>query len=315
MSRCLVFAVCLLAMGAVSGAAVGQRAGCAVVYRDLSAGVLWSVSPDGGSRQRLAWQPGHSSSPGPSFSGIAWSPDGRRAAVTYENNSKGQPSSLEIVDRTGKVLRRIRLPYDSWWPSWSPDGTRIAFSTGLIDYGKGDVWIVNAVGGGLKDVTRGRGVSRLAAWAPDGRALLISRATSPTSAHSLWIIGVADGRAAKVPIALRDLDAEVADWSPDGRTIVFAQDDTLSSVSVSGIFSVDVNGTRLHRLTTEFGDWAPEWSPNGAYIAFERSGGDPPTDVWVMNPDGSKQRQLTKSDTSSHWNLGKSLEGWRCPPS
>jgi Ca2+-binding RTX toxin-like protein len=74
-------------------------------------------------------------------------------------------------------------------------------------------------------------------------------------------------------------------WSPDGRLIAFA--------GSSGIVTAESQGRGLDNLTTG-PDFAPAWSPDGKRIAFRR-GATPDAGLWVMNADGSGQRQLVAS--------------------
>ena len=75
-----------------------------------------------------------------------------------------------------------------------------------------------------------------------------------------------------------------ASMSPDGQTIY------LSSRLKAGfeIFSININGHGLKRLTRNIGSlYAPELSPNGKWIVFTNDGNG----LWVMKPDGSKDRK------------------------
>jgi Tol biopolymer transport system component len=271
---------------------------CVVTYSDEQ-GRFWVVRPDGGGRRQLPWP----TSTGPLVAGIDWSPDGSRIAAIFTDPSDS--SRLEIRDRSAKLLRRVVLPDGSWSPRWSPDGRRIAFSTGDLQDG-GDIYVIDASGQGLRNLTRGHGVNRLGAWSPDGRRLLISRAPTANGSHALWFLNSDGSGTRRLRLKLADADPEVADLSRDGKTIAFAQ-----GTGASGIFTVSVDGSSLRRRSRS-GDWNPRWSADGKHIAFDR-GDDPPTDVWVMNADGSRPRQLTNSGTSL-WDIGKSQEGWRCTP-
>lgn len=85
-------------------------------------------------------------------------------------------------------------------------------------------------------------------------------------------------------------------WSPDGRSVAFAN---LRSGS-RGISVVDVadalRDEGIIRIVTQTGDDIPEeqptWSPDGDRIAFS-SQRDGTTDVWVVSVDGSHLRNLT----------------------
>ncbi|MFO7696644.1 MAG: hypothetical protein R6X16_05755, partial [Anaerolineae bacterium] len=124
-----------------------------------------------------------------------YSPDGRyRAFVasTGENQTAifvELPAEERTADRTNFQL--TNLNGKSWDPAWSPDGGRIVFvsnDTGNTD----DIWIVNADGSGLKNLTPGISAwDKRPSWSPDGtRIVFWSNRDGPMQ---LYIMG-ADGR-------------------------------------------------------------------------------------------------------------------------
>ena len=84
--------------------------------------------------------------------------------------------------------------------------------------------------------------------------------------------------------------------SPSGKLIAFyGKYDDFRTWS---IHTVDVDGSNVRRLTDVKHVWdsAPAWSPDGKTIIFAREyedeNGDWQEEVWLMNPDGTEQRQL-----------------------
>ena len=103
------------------------------------------------------------------------------------------------------------------------------------------------------------------------------------------------------------LDVQAPAWSPDGRTIVF-----VSWRDGNGeVYAMDANGSGPRNLTQNPAkDVRPAWSPDGRSIAFVSSRDrhqrmqpglrTPPeqSDIYVMNADGSRKRNLTRDRAS-----------------
>jgi Tol biopolymer transport system component len=91
---------------------------------------IWTVNPDGTNPRPLVRECG-----GARCGGLAWSPDGSRLALysagapgctgTRARPCLGATDGIYIVDADGSGLQRINA--DGRQPSWSPDGSRIAF--------------------------------------------------------------------------------------------------------------------------------------------------------------------------------------------
>jgi TolB protein len=69
---------------------------------------------------------------------------------------------------TGKRNLTRRARFDNWSPTWSPDGSRIAFSSARP--GVLSVWTMDAAGRHLRRMTRGPG--KYPDWSPDGRRIV-----------------------------------------------------------------------------------------------------------------------------------------------
>jgi len=92
-----------------------------------------------------------------------------------------------------------------------------------------------------------------------------------------------------------------ADWSPDGKRILFTR---FYLAGGSDVFVIDVDGSPVRRLTRAPGeDTAAAWSPDGSKIVFtsERTGRP---QVFVMDADGSNQRNISRTrsgDFATDW--------------
>ncbi len=109
-------------------------------------------------------------------------------------------------------------------------------------------------------------------------------------------------RAGKRSIMITDREGNdgYAAWSPDGKRIAcYAYHDGRKTWS---IHTMNTDGSNRKRLTHSKNKWdsAPAWSPDGKKIAFGRAyrdmEGDWQHEVWIMNADGSDQKQLKPLD-------------------
>jgi TolB protein len=210
--------------------------------------------PDGG------WQPD-------------WSPDGRRIAFVGDVSS-----SIWIVGADGRGLRRLtRSPRPDYEPAWSPDGRMIAFRRGFL---RRAVHVVAPNGRGLRRLRAGANP----AWSPTGRRIAFIGPDDGT-----WVMRSDGSRPRRVKRGAANGDSDV-DWAPDGRRLVIA-----GSTSTQGLtlFVKDLRTGRVRHLRESGNAWAPEWSPNGRWIAFTRVTSDTSEDVFVVRPDGHELRRLT----------------------
>lgn len=215
------------------------------------------------------------------FSDARWSPNGRKIAFTYTVGSRytGYSSDVYTVNADGTGLRRLVAgPHvDRASPSWSPDGTRLAYSQVPAE-----IHIINADGSGDRVLTSGLDP----AWSPDGTSIAFARAVSGNDTD-LYRVGLDGSRLTQLTSG-PEWD-RAPDWSPNGNRIAFER----GRESLDRIYVIGADGAGLRRLTSRYCN-DPAWSPDGTKIAFDHNG-----DIWVMSAQGRSPRDVTRTRSST----------------
>ncbi len=177
-------------------------------------------------------------------------------------------------------------------PVWSPDGRRIAFFSDRdgdrwLENESMEIYVVNADGTGLIQLTDNASIDKDVAWSPDGRRLAFM--SDRDGNREIYVMS-ADG--SDVVRLTNDAASDFQPaWSPDGRLLAFASDRD----GDEEIYVMSADGTNMTQLThNTHRDGAPVWSPNGAGLAFH-STRDGDGEVYVMNADGTGVVQLTSN--------------------
>ena len=229
------------------------------------------------------------------------SPDGRRFAFVRNYPSKRE-SVLLIANVDGsneQILGTRKDPSAFRWgarvgPAWSPDGKVIACPVRNGGESNSDsyqtVVIVGVEGGAEKPVTtqKWRWVEQVT-WLSDGSGLILTAGDqSPNSSGQIWHLSYPGGEVRKVTNDLNDYTG--VSITADSSTLVTVQSVTL------GDFWVAPNGeaSKARQITSNKstdGSAVLSWTPDGRIVYTSRVSGH--SDIWIMNADGSGQKQLT----------------------
>jgi hypothetical protein len=145
------------------------------------------------------------------------SPDGQRIALTLFD-PRNDTVDLWIRDLGRKVATRFTAdPADETFPVWSPDGSRIVYSS--TRGGKaGDLYVKPSGGGPEEELLASDEKKIPTSWSPDGRHILYYT-VSPKTRADVWVLSVADRKA--TPLLQTEFDESEAEFSPDGRWIAY----------------------------------------------------------------------------------------------
>jgi Tol biopolymer transport system component len=243
------------------------------------------------------------------YSVEGWSPDGTLIAVSTLNPDQSgcmapPPgvcfADLSVVNADGQG-EPLGLG-EGRSASWSPDGQRLLFYRavrGLITSSSGltypvvtakEVCLADAITGetmvlvsnGLNARVEGGtvfadgGWTDRPSWSPDGSRVLYGFEASNTD--ELYVVN-ADGSGP--PTKLADGDIRSAEWSPDGRQIVY-------SWSLE-IYIVAADGSQPPRKLGA--GHSPHWSPDGSRIVVQ-VGWTPDAEIWVIDAETGERSSV-----------------------
>lgn len=267
---------------------------------------LFVVNPDGSNLQQLTRDIYIDQS--------AWSPDGKYIAAQARYNNVGSILRVE-VGADNRAVEIINLTNqetaENAFPTWSPDGTRIAF---MSKRGGGDwqIHVMNADGSDKRMVTDGKGLAKLPVWSPDGASIAYVLSDGASSASEINVVP-ASGGAARAITSNGSVKSNPL-WAHDGKSIIFVQgsgdrDNTIAVVPVEGgeprditepgavkglqlsptepvlvyyRILVESRGTDVYTLplaggpptvvtTDNTDDYLPAWSPDGKRLTWASS--------------------------------------------
>jgi Tol biopolymer transport system component len=276
------------------------------------------VDSDGGN-ERIVRTPGYD------VESFSWSPDGRRLVFAAFPPADHRPV-LYVANADGSGLRKLmQTPDHSPFPVWSPRGDMIAFDN--HDDGYHAIWVINADGSGALRLTPGFRFSN-PTWSPDGTRIAYEHLDEPggyvmnaDGSEKKRLTELTVGEWTRAGLTYRadggigflkpDGTGRVAvevgpEWkdyhfSPDGRTVALS-----GPIKPGGDFELGlarISGGGVLRLTdNDREDLGASWSPDGKSLVFAAlavaasdEDAEPPGDIYVINADGSGERNLTNS--------------------
>ena len=246
--------------------------------------------------------------------GGSWSPDGSQFVFV---TSRSGDDEIYVSDGDGRnPVRLTNNPANDRDPAWSPNGTQIAFSSGLGTGGDGcntwevvtpsRIYVMEADGSNRRAITDGSidkssgdvdyEISQAGpTWSPDGSRVAVASTLDGCGPHQrLFTIYAADPTGSGSPVEIWSGGGGWwLRWSPDGARLSIRSTGNYGIDSTTVIAAADGSGTPLE-LVRGVGSGPEGWSTYGNRFAFANSGGAGPGDtVFVTAPDGTNSVDIT----------------------
>ena len=224
-------------------------------------------------------------------------------------------SGIFVANANGTGRTQLTTgPHGDGAPTWSPDGTRIAYIAPQEDMSKA---LVIIDGDGRDPVTVADKLAMIGnfTWSPDSRHIAFGGRVVGSNAAHVYVAGIDDP--GPVRLGKPDVFGVEPSWSPDGRTIAFkriyplggqeAADGAVESQrgGPDALWLISPDGSNFHLLTTTTGSnyalWNTAWSPDGTRLAFLANGVGGRFDAYVIDADGRGEVDISNSPQDEYW--------------
>lgn len=259
------------------------------------------------------------------------SPDGKNIAYVVnvpvmQGEKSEYNSQIWVAATDGSFdLQYTRGEKSSSAPQFSPDGKQIAFLSSRVG-DKNQIFVMRLMGGEPEQITDAKTGVVSFKWSPDGSRLAYLMKDPDSKEEEkmkkektdvilvdknykynhLYTVTLAPGRAGKrvgKQLTSGTYHVNGFDWSPDGSTVAFsfAPNPKINEATLeSDISTVPSDSGKVSILVKRSGvDVNPLYSPDGKWIAFQSSGGQPErvglSDVYKVAASGGELTELPKT--------------------
>ncbi len=269
---------------------------------------VWIIRADGGEAWAVTAHKG-------GVSGFRFSPDGKQLLLSATDQpAKDEDDRKKVKDDTIVIDHDIKMTHLWLWniekkdekrltdgnftvsdPQWSPDGTRITYTTRPTpkadDGSFSEVWILSVAGGQKKKLEERSGSSDTARWSPDGKWIAYTGSPDNGGGVSntyLYLIPSMGGTPKQLTTKF-DLSVGTPVWSRDGGTIYFSTN-VREAIEV---YSAEVATGSVKQLSRRGGSTGITEISRDGKIVGTSSSAKQPTELYTANADFTGYKALT----------------------
>jgi Tol biopolymer transport system component/DNA-binding winged helix-turn-helix (wHTH) protein len=232
---------------------------------------------------------------GASAADLAFSADGQRVAYVSVPERALWSSKIDGSDRIQLSDPGVM---EAALPRWSPDGTQIVFMARTLNT-DWRVYLVAAIGQGLRELIPGATAGFDPGWSPDGKSIVLSVGDLGGVSNKISILDRETGKVSPVPGGENLFSPR---WSPDGRYIAGI---TTDSQALMLFDRTNQQWTALVRMSIGY----PSWSHDGQYLYFDSTFTEDPAFFRVRISDHRLERLASLKDIHRLWGANAEWSG------
>lgn len=227
------------------------------------------------------------------FTPAARPSDGPPGKIIYTCNVFKADGTDQIcmINADGSGFRRLTQDGSRkhYYASPAPDGKSIVYAA-FRQANVYEIYEMDLEDGSTKQLTDRLGVLNAPEISPDGKQVIFMHWIAATDRNEIWVMG----RDGSNPHRMFDITGWDPTWSPDGSRVLFASTRSGSNQ----LWSANTDGSGLHQVSDLPAlRGRSDWSPLGQIVTY--SGTPWAREIYLMNPDGSNQRQISPSGGNS----------------
>ncbi len=213
--------------------------------------------------------------PGDTAVPVATSLGGGLSQIAFASSRSGLPQLYLVNVNGADLIQLTNMEQGACQPSWSPDGKQLVFISPCSGrgefyetlYNQSSLYIINADGTGLKQLTPSPGSDFDPDWSPDGTHIAFTSVRD--GFRQIYSLDVNSGAITLLTNTTNDIDSSQPAWSPDGTKIAY----TVKRVGTYQVWAMTATGQEAVQLAhsgQDLWDFLPVWSPDGKFIYFSQ---------------------------------------------
>lgn len=208
---------------------------------------------------------------------------GGAGQVAFSSDRTGVPQ-IYLINIDGTDLHPItNLPDGACQPTWSPDGTALAFTSPCaVDtdtYRESSLYIMNADGSGMEALMPGSRGDYDPAWSPDGERIAFTSLRD--GVKEIYSLTLESRQVTRLTESSLNEENTQPAWSPFGNQIVFVKK-RVGALQIWAMTDTGQNPIQVVRSGQELWDYEPVWAPDGETIFFTQRQVSVPALSYIM---------------------------------